>query len=171
MLSKVLLFFAHVDPGRIDFLRPGLLPTRLPRRCPVPRPPSRICRCSRLHYTHVSTSDCAPRTTIAHVSPSEQLIPMLGLTALEHTVKPETTLEKILFLVEYGFTHTHRLTAFISACALGSLVVLRMLKVSLCRYKWVARVPEVLFVVIISTSTFFVFSLRPLRLSVNSSIG
>jgi hypothetical protein len=78
---------------------------------------------------------------------------MLGLTALEHTLKPETTLEKIFFLVEYGVTRAHRPTSFISACALASLVTLRMLKASLRQYKWVARVPEVLIVVIVSTST------------------
>jgi hypothetical protein len=79
---------------------------------------------------------------------------MLGLTALEHKVKPETTLEKIFFLVEYGFTKSHSLTAFVSACALVALVTLRLIKASLHRFKWIARIPEVLIVVIISTSTF-----------------
>jgi len=102
---------------------------------------------------------------------SEQLIPMLGLTALEHKVKPETTLEKIFFLVEFGFTSAHHPTFVVSACALGTLVMLRLLKASLRRFKWVARVPEVLFVVIVSTRT-FLFQYRSLyRLSVCSSIG
>jgi hypothetical protein len=79
---------------------------------------------------------------------------MLGLTALEHTVNPQTTLEKIFFLVEHGFTRSHRPTFFISACALVALVMLRLLKASLRRFKWVAGVPEVLIVVIVSTSTF-----------------
>jgi hypothetical protein len=79
---------------------------------------------------------------------------MLGLTALEHKVKPETTLEKIFFLVEFGFTSPHRPTFVVSASALGSLVVLRLLKASLHRFKWVARVPEVLIVVIVSTRAF-----------------
>jgi MFS superfamily sulfate permease-like transporter len=92
-------------------------------------------------------------THLTHCSYSEQLIPMLGLVALEHKLNPQTTLEKILFLVEYGFTRSHRPTAFISAIALAALVMLRMLKASLRRYKWVARVPEVLIVVIVSTST------------------
>jgi hypothetical protein len=78
---------------------------------------------------------------------------MLGLVALEHKLNPQTTLEKILFLVEYGFTRSHRPTAFISTVALVALVMLRMLKASLRRYKWVARVPEVLIVVIVSTGT------------------
>ena len=84
---------------------------------------------------------------------------MLGLTALEHTLKPETTLEKIFFLIEHGFTQTHSPTAFVSACALVSLVVLRMFKVSLRRYKWLTYIPEVLIVVIVSTSAFCVLPL------------
>ncbi len=79
---------------------------------------------------------------------------MLGLTALEHKVKPGTTLEKIFFLVEFGFTSAHHPTFVVSACALGTLVLLRLLKASLRRFKWVARVPEVLLVVIVSTRTF-----------------
>ena len=79
---------------------------------------------------------------------------MLGLTALEHEVKPETTLEKIFFLLEFGFTSAHRSTFVVSACALGALVMFRLLKASLRQFKWVARVPEVLLVVIVSTRTF-----------------
>jgi hypothetical protein len=79
---------------------------------------------------------------------------MLGLTALEHKVKPETTLEKIFFLVEFGFTSAHRPTFVVSACALGTLVILRLLKATLRQFKWVARVPEVLIVVIVSTRAF-----------------
>ena len=94
-------------------------------------------------------------THLTHCFHSEQLIPMLGLTALEHKLNPQTTLEKILFLVENGFTRSHRPTAFISATALVTLVMLRMLKVSLRQYKWVTRVPEVLIVVIVSTSSFY----------------
>jgi hypothetical protein len=78
---------------------------------------------------------------------------MLGLTALEHEVKPETTLEKIFFLVEFAFTSAHHPTFVVSACALGALVLLRLLKASLRQFKWVARVPEVLLVVIVSTRT------------------
>jgi hypothetical protein len=87
---------------------------------------------------------------------------MLGLTALEHTVNPHTTLEKIFFLVEHGFTRSHRPTFFISSCALVALVMLRLLKASLRRFKWVARVPEVLIVVIVSTCTFLFSASLPL---------
>lgn len=79
---------------------------------------------------------------------------MLGLTALEHKVKPESTLEKIFFLVEFAFTDAHYPTFVVSACALGALVLLRLLKASLRRFKWVAGIPEVLLVVIVSTRTF-----------------
>jgi arginine exporter protein ArgO len=105
-----------------------------------------------------------------HQSLSEQLIPMLGLTALEHTLKPETTLEKIVFLVENGVTRAHRPTSFVSACALASLVILRMLKASLRRYKWVTRVPEVLIVVIVSTRTICALALLALWLNICSSL-
>lgn len=88
---------------------------------------------------------------VAFIILVEQLIPMLGLTALEHEVRPETTLEKLLFIVEFGFTTAHYPTFIVSACALGSLVLLRLLKASLRRFKWVARIPEVLLVVIVST--------------------
>lgn len=171
MLFKTLLFLTPVDSGRIDFLRLGLLPTWLHRCCPVSRSPSRICRRSRFHYTHVSTRACAPRTIPTHVSPREQLIPMLGLTALEHHLNPQTTLEKMYFLIEHAIKQAHRPTALVSACALTSLVVLRMLKASLSRFKWITRIPEVLIVVIISTSAFCVLPFLVLRLSVNSSIG
>jgi len=90
-------------------------------------------------------------SAVAFIILVEQLIPMLGLVALEHKLNPQTTLEKIFFLVENGFTRTHRPSAFVSTIALIVLVMLRMLKVSLRRYKWVARVPEVLLVVIVST--------------------
>lgn len=91
---------------------------------------------------------------LAHSPYSEQLIPMLGLVALEHKLNPHTTPEKILFLVENGFTRAHRPSAFVSVIALIALVMLRMLKAALRRYKWVTRVPEVLIVVIVSTSMF-----------------
>jgi len=90
-------------------------------------------------------------TAVAFIILIEQLIPMLGLVALEHSLNPQTTLEKTFFLVEHGFTRSHRPTAFVSACAFVVLVLLRMLKASLRRFKWVARVPEVLIVVIVST--------------------
>jgi len=96
---------------------------------------------------------------------------MLALTTPEYKLKLETTLEQIFFLVEHGFTQAHQLTALVSACALVSLVVLRMLKVSLRRYKWITYIPEVLIVVIISTSAFCILPLPVLQSNDYSSIG
>lgn len=85
---------------------------------------------------------------------SEQLIPMFGLTELEHTLNPQSTLDKFIFIVDNLFSHTHRITAIISFSALFALVLLRSFKGAFKRYWWIYRVPEVLVVVIISTSEF-----------------
>lgn len=85
------------------------------------------------------------------VALSEQLIPMFGLAALEDQVRPETTLDKTLFLVEYVWTHSHRLTTLISFGVLFVLVFLRLFKESFKRTWWIYRLPEVLLVVIAST--------------------
>ncbi|KAI0067589.1 hypothetical protein BV25DRAFT_1818966 [Artomyces pyxidatus] len=90
-------------------------------------------------------------TAVAVVILIEQLIPMLGLTALEHSLNPRTTLDKLLFLLEHGFTNFHRPTALVSAGALGVLVFLRTFKGFFKKYPWIYRIPEVLFVVIAST--------------------
>ncbi|QRV84284.1 sulfate anion transporter [Ceratobasidium sp. AG-Ba] len=52
-------------------------------------------------------------TAVAVVITIEQLIPMLGLAHLEHSIKPVpvTTLDKFLFIVENAKSHTHWLTA------------------------------------------------------------
>ena len=81
----------------------------------------------------------------------EQLIPMFGLVALEDQVRPETTLDKILFLVEYVWTHSHKLTTLISFGVLFVLIFLRLFKESFKRTWWIYRLPEVLLVVIAST--------------------
>jgi len=76
---------------------------------------------------------------------------MFGLVALEHTLHLQTTLEKIVFLVENVFTHVHQPTMVVSFSALFSLVLLRNVKTALKRYVWIYRIPEVLLVVIVST--------------------
>ncbi len=78
---------------------------------------------------------------------------MLGLGQLQHTVNPHSTLEKLLFLVEYTVQHAHVLTATISFSALAILLVIRRIKKSFVNYWFIYRLPEVLVVVIISTST------------------
>ena len=85
---------------------------------------------------------------------SEQLIPMLGLVSLQHTLNPHSTVEKAVFLIDNAFTHTHQLTAVISFSALAILVVLRKFKVAFKKYWWIYRVPEVFLVVVVSTSEY-----------------
>ncbi|EIW54017.1 sulfate anion transporter [Trametes versicolor FP-101664 SS1] len=90
-------------------------------------------------------------TAVAVVIMIEQLIPMLGLTHLEHVLQPKTTLDKFLFLVENAFTHAHQLTTTISFGALAVLVSMRSFK-QMCRKYWfIYRLPEVFLVVVVST--------------------
>ncbi|VDC07868.1 unnamed protein product [Peniophora sp. CBMAI 1063] len=90
-------------------------------------------------------------TAIAIVIAIEQLIPMLGLVALEHKVNPETTLQKFLFLVEYGFTHAHKPTVLLSFISFAILVAIRNLKRFVSHIPILYRMPEVLLVVLGST--------------------
>lgn len=89
----------------------------------------------------------------------EQLIPMLGLETIQHTIQPspKTTPEKVLFIIENMFTHARGLTATISFSAFAILIVLRVLKRKLSasglKYtSWVKFVPEIFVVVVIATS-------------------
>jgi len=79
---------------------------------------------------------------------------MFGLTKLMHTVDPHTTVEKIIFLVQYTWTHANRLTTAISFGTLFALIALRSTKNFFKRYTLIYRLPEVLIVVIVSTSKF-----------------
>ncbi|KNZ81232.1 Putative sulfate transporter, partial [Termitomyces sp. J132] len=90
-------------------------------------------------------------SAVAVVILVEQMIPMFGLVALQKIVKPETTIEKILFLLENAFTKLNPVTTMISFSALGVLLVLRNIKNSFKKYWFIYRVPEVLIVVIVST--------------------
>ncbi|KAF5375547.1 hypothetical protein D9615_009135 [Tricholomella constricta] len=90
-------------------------------------------------------------TAIAVVIMIEQLIPMFGLVALQRIAQPETTLDKLLFIVENAFTHSNTLTTVISFTALLALVVFRNGKNLFKRYWWIYRLPEVLIVVVAST--------------------
>jgi hypothetical protein len=96
---------------------------------------------------------------LLHISFSEQLVPMFGLVALEHTIHPSTTIEKIVFLVENVFTHSNRITTIISFSALAILMSLRYAKNMFQKHWWIYRMPEVLVVVIISTSMFLSYHL------------
>jgi hypothetical protein len=79
---------------------------------------------------------------------------MFGLTALEHALQPQTTLEKMIFLVENVFEHFHRTTTFVSFGALLVLVFLRTAKAFFKKWWWIYRLPEVLVVVVVSTSSY-----------------
>ena len=88
---------------------------------------------------------------IDELQTSEQFIPMFGLTALEHSQNPQTTLERFLFLIENFATHEHRPTTVISFGALAILVILRYFKSFFKNWTIIYRLPEVLLVVIVST--------------------
>jgi hypothetical protein len=92
---------------------------------------------------------------------SEQFIPMFGLTKLMHELDPETTIQKTMFLLRNVVPHANYLTTTISFSALFSLVALRSLKARFKNTWYIYRIPEVLVVVIVSTSTFI--SLHILR--------
>ncbi|KAF9011581.1 sulfate anion transporter [Hymenopellis radicata] len=89
-------------------------------------------------------------TAIAVVISIEQLIPMLGLTALEHLVHPETTWAKFTFIVE-NLPNMNKNTAAISFGALFVLIFFRTAKRRFVKYWWIYRIPEVLVVVVLST--------------------
>lgn len=106
------------------------------------------CRCSRDRRVRIISSRCCTHVDVAR---SEQLIPMFGLGALEGQVRPETTLDRMLFLVDYGWTHSHKLTTLISFGVLLVLIFLRLFKEFFKRTWWIYRLPEVLLVVVAST--------------------
>jgi hypothetical protein len=87
---------------------------------------------------------------------------MLGLVSLQHVLNPHSTLEKLVFLVDNALTHTHYLTATISFSALAILVILRRFKLMFKQYWWIYRIPEVLLVVVVSTSGFQSFPALPI---------
>ncbi|KAF8058779.1 sulfate anion transporter [Lyophyllum atratum] len=90
-------------------------------------------------------------TAVAVVIMIEQLIPMFGLVPLQRSLHPDTTFDKVLFLIEHAFTKANVRTTIISFTALAALIALRFIK-NLCkRFWWIYRIPEVLIVVIVST--------------------
>ena len=138
--------------GRIDIIRPGLPPARLPRCRSFQSLAPRVHHCSCVRHINVSFHLEFKHRHQLTFPRSEQLIPMFGLVALEHHVNPQTTFDKALFLIEYGFTHFHQPTAIVSFGALLTLILLRSVKNLFKNYPWIYRIPEVLLVVIVSTS-------------------
>ncbi|GJE94663.1 sulfate anion transporter [Phanerochaete sordida] len=90
-------------------------------------------------------------TAVAVVIMIEQLIPMLGLTSLQHSLNPHTTLEKFIFLIENAYGHAHHLTTIVSFTALAILVLFRKFKQFFPKYWFIYRLPEVFIVVVVST--------------------
>jgi Sulfate permease family len=88
---------------------------------------------------------------------SEQLFPMFGLTKLHHVGDAETTLDKIHFLFQNVMTKSNRLTAIISFSALFALVAFRYFKNKFKGTWWIYRLPEVLIVVVASTSQIYLW--------------
>ncbi|KAG2122347.1 sulfate transporter family-domain-containing protein [Suillus clintonianus] len=90
-------------------------------------------------------------TAVAVVITVEQLIPMFGLVALEGEVNPESTLDKIVFLLEFAWSDYHKPTMLVSFGALLVLIIMRTSKGYFRRTWWIERLPEVLIVVVLST--------------------
>ncbi|KAL4064287.1 sulfate transporter family-domain-containing protein [Scleroderma yunnanense] len=90
-------------------------------------------------------------TAVAVVITVEQLIPMFGLVTLEDELQPESSLDKIIFLVENVWTHAHELTTIISFGALAALMLFRAFKNFFKSTWWIYRLPEVLIFVVLAT--------------------
>ncbi|KAG2067906.1 hypothetical protein BDR04DRAFT_1129430 [Suillus decipiens] len=90
-------------------------------------------------------------TAVAVVITVEQLIPMFGLVPLENQMNPESTLDKIIFLLEFSWSDYHRPTMLVSFGALFVLIFMRTFKGYFKRIWWIERLPEVLLVTVLST--------------------
>lgn len=106
-------------------------------------------------YVYFHTNQPKDHLHLFDPPPSEQLIPMFGLVSLEHATRPspQSTIDKARFLVHALVQHrAHGPTTIVSFSALGALVAIRWVKERGRRWWFVYRVPEVLVVVIVSTS-------------------
>jgi high affinity sulfate transporter 1 len=108
---------------------------------------------------------------IAVVIMIEQLIPMFGLTQLQHVADPETTLDKLLFLIQHAVTNSNRLTTIISFSALFVLIAMRNLKNRFKDTWWIYRLPEVLVVVVVSTIISAQFKWEKLGLDILGAVN
>lgn len=75
---------------------------------------------------------------------------MLGLVALEHIEHPNTSLDKLIFLIKH-IPQANLTTTSISIGAFVVLVLCRQIKVRCKKYWFIYRIPEVLVVVLVST--------------------
>ena len=76
-------------------------------------------------------------------SPSKQLIPMFGLVGLENQLQPETTLDKIIFLIKNVWSHAHQLTTIVSFGALLVLMLFHSFKTASDQWRPVTDSPDV----------------------------
>ena len=83
---------------------------------------------------------------------------MFGLTALEHRLAPNSTLEKFVFLFENVWSGMEKTTTMLSFGSLLALICVRSLKGYCKRWWFIYRIPEVLVVVIVSTCRFSLHS-------------
>jgi len=88
-------------------------------------------------------------TAVAVVIMIDQCIPLLGLAGLARVVDPQTTVQKMVFLVEH-IQKAHVPTTIISFSAISILVGFRWFKNKFKNTWWIYRIPEVLLVVLIS---------------------
>ena len=78
---------------------------------------------------------------------------MFGLSSLEHASHAQSTTDKARFLVHALYQNrAHGLTTIVSFGMLGVLVLVRWCKERAKRWWFIYRIPEVLVVVIVSTS-------------------
>lgn len=90
-------------------------------------------------------------TALAFTIMIDQLIPMLGLSAVLQTVHPNNTVEKIAFVVERALTDAHIPTTMVAFGSLFALILFRIGKDCFKNRWYIYRLPEVLIVVGIST--------------------
>ena len=76
---------------------------------------------------------------------------MFGLSALQRVSNPQSTLDKMIFIIEHIFTDAHEITTIISFSALLALVALRTFKNRFKKYWFIYRLPEVFLVVVVAT--------------------
>ncbi|KAG9038216.1 hypothetical protein FRB95_002177 [Tulasnella sp. JGI-2019a] len=109
----------------------------------------------RLGFIDVVLSRALQRgfiTGVGFVIMIGQLIPLLGLSKFASEVNPETTLDKIVFLVENTWTNAHPLTAAISLGAVLFIFTSRAIKLrARSRFPAIFYVPEIFLLIVLTT--------------------
>ncbi|KAG8862610.1 hypothetical protein FRB96_001169 [Tulasnella sp. 330] len=109
----------------------------------------------RLGFIDVVLSRALQRgfiTGVGFVIMLGQFIPVLGLTKLASEVNPETSIDKLLFLIENAWTKSHPLTSAISLGAVSFIFIARIIKVKARpRFPAIFYVPEIFFLIVFTT--------------------